>query len=104
VLKRDYGLKVSASTANRYLHKHKRIDPKVSQRNEKAWKDKIEREKKKEVSLQAKYRPPSKIKDYAPGALVEKDMKYVPILSQVASFSPKYHLKDKPRGWLIQES
>ena len=94
VLKRDYSLKASASTANRYLHKHKRIDPKISERNEKAWKNKIEREKQKEISLQAKYRPPTKVKDYAPGALVEKDMKYVPKIAQNLNFKEKYRLKD----------
>ena len=32
----------------------------------------------KQIVLKVKFRPPRKIKDYAPGALVEKDMKYVP--------------------------
>lgn len=94
VLERDYGLKASASTANRYLHKHGRIDPKISERNQKAWKAKIERGKQKEVSLIAKYRPPSIIKDYAPGALVEKDMKYIRKIGQKLDFKEKYRLKD----------
>jgi hypothetical protein len=77
----DWGLPVSPSTANRYMHKHKLIDPKISARNSKAWKDKLEREK--SISLKIKARPPSKIKDYKPGALVEKDMKLVPKINYV---------------------
>lgn len=94
VLDRDYQIKTSKNTVNRYLHKHNRIDPELSQSNKKAWQDKVEREKQKEVSLKVKYRPPTKIKDYLPGALVEKDMKFVPKIGKPAYFDGKYHLKD----------
>lgn len=94
VLKRDYQIKTSKNTVNRYLHKHNKIDPKISRRSEKAWEEKKEREKQKEVSLRAKYRPPAKIKDYLPGALVEKDMKLVLRIDKPACFDGKYHLKE----------
>jgi len=94
VLGRDYQIKTSKNTVNRYLHKHHKIDPKLSRRSEKAWQEKKEREKQKEVSLKAKYRPPTKIKDYLPGALVEKDMKLVPRIDKPACFNGKYHLKE----------
>ena len=32
-LKRDYGIIVNYNTVNRYLHKHKKIDPKISLKN-----------------------------------------------------------------------
>jgi len=77
VLERDYKIKRNPNTVNKYLHKHKKIDPKISLKNTRAWNAKIIREK-LEVELRVKYRPPKEIKDMAPGALVEKDMKYVP--------------------------
>ncbi len=72
----DYGIKVHHNTVNKYLHIHKRIDPKLSLKNINAFQDKKQRES-EGVIFKVKYRPPFKIKDYAPGALVEKDMKYV---------------------------
>jgi len=83
VLKRDYGIKINPNTVNKYLHKHKKISPKISLKNSNAWKAKIAREN-PSVELRVKYRPPKEIKDYAPGALVEKDMKYVPKYKQEA--------------------
>lgn len=80
-LKRDYQIKVNPNTVNSYLHKHKKIDPKISLKNTRAWQAKIKREE-LAVELRVKYRPPRKIKDFAPGALVEKDMKYVPKYAQ----------------------
>lgn len=74
-LSAQYGVKVNANTVNKYLHKHKLICPKLSLKNTKAVLAKKEREK--ETHLVSKYRPPEAIKDYRPGALVEKDMKYV---------------------------
>jgi len=68
VLWRDYRFKASHPTVNRYLHKHKRIEPKLSQRSKEAWSKKKEREKENEINLKIKYRPPKKIKDYQPGA------------------------------------
>jgi len=44
-LKREYSLKVNPNTVNSYLHKHKKIDPKISLKNTNAWKAKKEREK-----------------------------------------------------------
>ncbi len=94
VLDRDYQIKTSKNTVNRYLHKHGRIDPELSRRNQKAWQEKMEREKQKEVSLKVKYRPPAKIKDYRPGALIEKDMKLVPKTVKLINLKGKYHLKE----------
>ena len=76
VLKRDYQIKINPNTVNSYLHKHKLIDPKISLKNSRAWQAKIAREN-PEAELVVRYRPPKAIKDLAPGALVEKDMKYV---------------------------
>ena len=76
VLKRDYGIKVNHNTVNKYLHKHRRISPKISLKNSKALEEKKYRDS-EDLLLKVKFRPPKKIKDYAPGALVEKDMKYV---------------------------
>lgn len=76
VLLRDHRIKVNPNTVNKYLHKHEKIDPKISKKNEQAWKAKKDREK-PEAELFVRYRPPKTIKDLAPGALVEKDMKYV---------------------------
>lgn len=71
----EYELRVNPNTVNKYLHKHKKISPKISLKNTKAWKNKKLRDM--GVVFKVKFRPPAKIKDYAPGALVEKDMKYV---------------------------
>ncbi len=84
VLRRDYGMRVSPNTVNRYLHKHNLIDPKLSLKNEGAWRAKKARET-MEVELRVKYRPPREIKDLLPGALIEKDMKYVPKSTQITT-------------------
>ena len=76
VLKRNCGIEVSPNTVNKYLHKHKRINPKISDKNKKAYENKKKREADKYI-MKAKYRPPNKIKDLKPGALIEKDMKYI---------------------------
>ena len=75
-LLRDHHIKINPNTVNKYLHKHKLIDPKISAKNSKAWQAKKAREN-PEAELVVRYRPPKAIKDLAPGALVEKDMKYV---------------------------
>jgi hypothetical protein len=75
-LNTEYRIKVHHNTVNKYLHLHKRIDPRLSLKNFKAFEDKKQRESEKTI-LKVKFRPPSKIKDYLPGALIEKDMKYV---------------------------
>jgi transposase len=95
VLWRDYQLKASASTVNRYLHKHLRINPKISGRHQKAWLEKKIRENQKVFLTVKKYRPPKEIKDYVPGALIEKDMKLVPTKSKIPhKIDNKYHLQD----------
>lgn len=94
VLYRDYNMIVSPSTVNRYLYKHKRICPKISQRNKKAWAEKQMREKLGKINITVKYRPPSKLKDYRPGALIEKDMKLVPTIGKIPQNSNKFHIKD----------
>lgn len=75
-LKITYKVKVSPNTVNKYLHKHKRISPKISLKNIKAFEDKRVRDN-ENILLKVKFRPPKILKDYAPGALVEKDMKYI---------------------------
>ena len=91
-LKRDYGIKVNHNTVNKYLHKHKRIDPKISLKNSRAFEEKKYRDS-EDILLKVKFRPPSKIKDYRPGALVEKDMKYI------AKSRQKYDGKHKENFW-----
>ena len=83
-LKRDYDIKVNPNTVNSYLHKYDKIDPKISLKNSRAWHAKIARES-LEIELRVKYRPPKEIKDLAPGALVEKDMKYVPKSTRITT-------------------
>ncbi|MDO9579152.1 MAG: integrase core domain-containing protein [Bacteroidales bacterium] len=95
ILSRDYGLNVHHSTINRYLHKHGKISMKISERNKRAWQAKTRREEQKEVLSRIRYRPPSKIKDYVPGALIEKDMKLVPKIGSFQNvFEGKYRMKD----------
>ena len=95
VLKRDYGLKASSSTVNRYLQKHQKICPKISERNKKAWLEKKMRDELKgKTSITIKYRPPARLKDYRPGALIEKDMKLVPTIGKIPINSGKFHIKD----------
>jgi len=84
ILKRDYGISLGDSTVNRYLRKHGRINPKISEKNQKAWERKKDRES-QEPKLKVKYRPPKAIKDYAPGALIEKDMKFIATQSQISA-------------------
>ena len=69
ILNRDYDIQVGASTINRYLDKHGLLDVKISKRIKTAHKNKIKQKQ--------KCRPPKEIKDYKPGALIEKDMKFI---------------------------
>lgn len=87
VIKRDYGIKVHPNTANKYMHIHGLIDPKISLKNSNSWKAKKEREQNPQ-SISAKWRPPKAIKDYAPGALVEKDIKFIPIPGKQSAHGP----------------
>ena len=66
----QYQIKISPCTVNRYLAKAKLLNVRISQKNKLAFKNKI-------LKQRIKQRPPKVIKDYKPGALVEKDMKYV---------------------------
>jgi len=95
-MERYYKMKIGSSTVNRYLHKHQKICPKISERNKKAWAEKKAREelKEKKINLEIKYRPPAKLKDYAPGALMEKDMKLAPTIGKKPLKSNKFHIKD----------
>lgn len=72
----EYKVKINPNTVNKYLHKHKIISPKISLKNIKAFEDKKIRDN-ENILLKVKFRPPKALKDYAPGALVEKDMKYI---------------------------
>jgi len=95
VLWRDYRLKASPSTVNRYLHKHLRINPKISERNQKAWAEKKMRDNQKIPLTVKKYRPPTQLKDFRPGALIEKDMKLVPTKAKIPlKIDNKCHLQD----------
>lgn len=92
ILWRDHAVKVGASTVNRYLQKHHRIDPKIARKNRLSWMKKKDRESLKPI-LKVKYRPPRAIKDYTPGALVEKDMKFIVKQGQFLN-ADKYKAKE----------
>jgi len=69
VIKNKYNIVVGASTINRHLNKKGLIDVKISNRIKMAHRNKVEQKQ--------KFRPPKEIKDYKPGALIEKDMKFI---------------------------
>lgn len=79
IMVRDYEITVSPSTVNRYMKKHHLINPRIADKNAKAWAQKKLREDMAvdQPILKVKYRPPKAIKDLAPGALIEKDMKFI---------------------------
>lgn len=91
ILERDYKMKVSAKTVNRYLHKHNLINIKLSNKNKLAWKN-----KKEKIPQQQKVRPPKEIKDYKPGALIEKDMKFI---VKMGEFMNTLKYKAKENFW-----
>jgi hypothetical protein len=97
-LKNHHRMKTGASTVNRYLHKNLKINPQISKRHKKAWWEKKQREslkEKEQINLEIKYRPPTQLKDYQPGALIEKDMKLIPARSKIPlKIDHKFHLKD----------
>jgi transposase InsO family protein len=72
-LENEKKIKINHNTINKYLHQNDLISPKISLKNIQA----MAKKKEREINLEAKFRPPNKIKDYRPGALIEKDMKYV---------------------------
>lgn len=63
-------IKVGHNTVNRYLAEAKLLNVRLSQKNKQAFKNKL-------LTQRIKQRPPKVIKDYKPGALVEKDMKFI---------------------------
>lgn len=69
-LKTRHGITVCPTTVNNYLKKHKLLNVRLSQKNTLAFKNKTLRQ-------QQKVRPPKIIKDFRPGALIEKDMKFL---------------------------
>lgn len=79
LLKRKHGIKIGHTTVGRYLKKHGKIDPRISDKNQRAWMRKLaaKRARVDQPILKVKHRPPKAIKDYAPGALIEKDMKFI---------------------------
>ena len=83
-LRMEYGLRINPNTVNKYLHKRKKINPKISLKNIKAWE--IKKRKEQDAVFKVKFRPPAKIKDYAPGALIEKDMKYIAKIGSTAKY------------------
>lgn len=91
ILERDYLIKVGASTVNRYLHKHRLIDPRISNKNKLAVK-----RKKDASSIANKFRPPNTIKDYRPGALIEKDLKFI---LKPAYLRSSFKFKAKENFW-----
>lgn len=88
-LKNQHQTKVGSSTVNRYLHKNKLINLKLSNKNKAAWRNK------KEPTKQTKFRmrPPKEIKDYKPGALVEKDLKLIVKMGKFINWD-KYRAKE----------
>ena len=86
ILNRDYNMQVGSTTVNRYLDKHGLLDIKISNRIKMAHKNKI-------IEQKQKCRPPKEIKDYKPGALIEKDMKFI-IKSGKFINSKKYKAKE----------
>lgn len=88
VLNRDHDIQVGASTINRYLSKHGLLDIKISNRIKMAYKNKMEQKQ--------KCRPPKEIKDYKPGALVEKDMKFI---IKMGAFTNPEKYKAKENFW-----
>lgn len=70
---------MGATTINRYLDKHGLLDVKISERIKTAHKAKLEQKQKS--------RPPKEIKDWKPGALVEKDMKFILKIGRFVNWS-----------------
>lgn len=91
ILNREYQLMAGATTINRYLHKHGLINIKLSNKNKLAWKN-----KKEKIPQKQKMRPPKEIKDYKPGGLVEKDMKFI---VKMGRFTNPLKYKAKENFW-----
>jgi len=89
VLKRDHKLGASPTTVNRYLHKYNLIDIKLSNKNRLSWGTR----KSNQVEQLQRMRPPKEIKDYKPGALIEKDMKFIVKAGKFVN-TDKYKVKE----------
>lgn len=85
VLSDKYNISVGASTINRHLNHKGLIDVRISNRIKMAYKNKVEQKQ--------KFRPPKEIKDYKPGALIEKDMKFILKTGEFVNFE-KYKAKE----------
>jgi transposase InsO family protein len=85
-LNSEHQVKTSSSTVGRYLKKHRLIDLRISKRNSRAWKNKT-------ILSKIRARPPKQIKDYKPGALVEKDMKFI-VKQGIFNNTDKYKSKE----------
>lgn len=72
IVERDHGIRVSASSAGRYMKAHGLVDPKLSVKNERAW-----RKRKAAGTPGSRERHPRGLQDAGPGALVAKDMKMI---------------------------
>ena len=66
----QHKIKLGHNTVNRYLTTAGLLNIRISQKNKMAFKNKI-------LKQRIKQRPPKIIKDYKPGALIEKDMKFI---------------------------
>lgn len=88
VMERDYQIKIGATTINRYLNKAGLINVQIS--------DRLKLAHQTRIAPEQKCRPPREIKDYKPGALVEKDMKFLIKTGQITDFS---RLKTKDNFW-----
>ena len=91
----QHQIKISPCTINRYLAKAKLLNVRLSQKNRLAFKNKI-------LTQRIKQRPPKVIKDYKPGALVEKDMKYV--LKQGKFTNTKPHKEGAGENFFFQHT
>lgn len=97
VLERDHKMKVGATTVNRYLDKHGLINVKISNKNKLAHKNNKKINELIGVEKKQKCRPPKEIKDYKPGALIEKDMKFILKMGKFANYEKH---KAKENFWL----
>jgi len=88
IMERDYKIQIGATTINRYLNKEGLINVKISNRIKMAHQNKIEQKQ--------KCRPPKEIKDYKPGALIEKDMKFI---IKIGAFVDPRRYKAKENFW-----
>lgn len=74
ILARTHGVTVSPTTVGRYLTKKRLINPRISEKNRRAWNGRRERGVRPSVIRE---RSPSWLADAAPGSLIQKDMKLI---------------------------